>query len=84
MSRLNLELGELPRVVDSADARPTTQAVAAYGELQRAVRTPLARWNEMRTRDVSALDERLKKVGLPAIALTPTTESKKHQQFLSK
>src|SRR5262249_45505815 len=72
LSRLNLELGRLLSVVDGADRTPTTQAVAAYGELEQALRELLARWKELQTHDVAALNEQLKKVNLPPITLSPT------------
>jgi photosystem II stability/assembly factor-like uncharacterized protein len=72
LSRLNLELGHLLGVVDSADAAPTTQAVAAYGELEHALRQLLAYWKELGSHDVAALNEQLKKVNLPPITVLPT------------
>jgi hypothetical protein len=67
LTRLNGELVTLLGIVDGADTEPTTQVVAAVGELERTLAEQLARWREVQDRDVSALDAQLRKAGLPAI-----------------
>jgi hypothetical protein len=67
LTRLNGELVTLLDIVDGADAEPTTQVVAAAGELERALAEQLARWREVQEREVSALDAQLRKAGLPAL-----------------
>ena len=52
-------------------AARTTQAVAACGEMQTALRTLLGRWEELKDKDVKPLNERLRKAELPL--LTPTS-----------
>ncbi|HXN25043.1 MAG TPA: glycoside hydrolase [Candidatus Dormibacteraeota bacterium] len=64
LSLLNQHFAGLLRVVDSADAAPTTQAVALYTELQSALRAFLAAWNELKSRDVPQLNEQLHKANL--------------------
>ncbi len=70
LARLNLEWGELLRVVDSADAAPTTQVVTTYVDLQRTLRTLLSECNKLLTRGVAALNVRLKKANLAEITLS--------------
>ena len=50
LSRLNGELVGLYGLVEGADAAPTTQAVAAVGELERALATQLESWRALRER----------------------------------
>jgi hypothetical protein len=65
--RLNGELSGLYEVIEGADAAPTTQAVAAVAELQKALDSLLARWQELRSRDIPALNEQLKQANLPPL-----------------
>ncbi len=53
--------------VESADATPTSQAVAASDELQKALSSLLARWAELQKRDLTALNEQLRQANLPII-----------------
>jgi photosystem II stability/assembly factor-like uncharacterized protein len=62
------QLNSLMGLVEGADAMPTTQAVAASDELQRALSDLLARWNELKGRDVTALNEQLRQANLPLLA----------------
>ncbi|HEY6210410.1 MAG TPA: hypothetical protein VIW28_15220, partial [Gemmatimonadales bacterium] len=50
LSRLNGELVSLYGVVEGADAAPTTQAVAAVGELEQALAAQLETWRALRER----------------------------------
>ena len=70
LTRLNRNLGHLLAVVDGTDAPPTKAALATYGELRGATQALLASWNELRTRDVAALNEQLKRSKLPEIMVT--------------
>src|SRR2546427_217979 len=47
LTRLNGELVQLYGVIQGVDAAPTTQAVAAVRELERALAERLARWREL-------------------------------------
>jgi photosystem II stability/assembly factor-like uncharacterized protein len=67
LGRVGGELGGLLALLEEADAAPTTQAVAAVGEADRALAGLLAKWEEMRTRDLAALNEQLRKAKLPAV-----------------
>jgi hypothetical protein len=54
-------------VLQGADAPPTTQAVAACADTQKALRALLARWGELTDQDVKALNERLRRADLPPL-----------------
>jgi hypothetical protein len=57
----------LMNLVEGADAMPTTQAIAASADLQRSLIEVLARWNDIKTKDVKTLNEQLRQAGLPGL-----------------
>ena len=67
LARLNSGLNTLLGIVDSADAAPTTQAVAMFQDLGKVLDEQLNRWNEIRAHDIPSLNESLKKAGRPPI-----------------
>ena len=67
LARLNSALSTLLTIVDSADAAPTTQAVATFAQVERALDEQLARWAEMRNKDLPAFNEQVKRAGLGPI-----------------
>jgi photosystem II stability/assembly factor-like uncharacterized protein len=64
LSTLNQHFGQLLTVVDSADAAPTTQASAAYLELENSLEQLVAQWKEVRDGDLPGLNASLKKAHL--------------------
>ena len=71
LTRSNGDLATLLDVVEGADARPTPAAVSAVEGSLKTVAGLLARWKEIRTRDVPALNRELEKAKLPPVDLTP-------------
>lgn len=71
LTRLNADLAHLLGIVEGADVPPTTQATAAFSELERSLAGLLARWQELRGREGAALDELLRRAGLPPLPLKP-------------
>ena len=69
LSRLNSGLGALLSALDTADDAPTTQQVAMFGELSKALEGQLSAWAQLKSKDLPALNEQLKKSGLPLIDL---------------
>jgi len=67
LARLNSALNSLLATVDSADAAPTTQTVAMFAEVKSALDQQLARWSEIRNKDIVAINEELKKAGAAPI-----------------
>jgi photosystem II stability/assembly factor-like uncharacterized protein len=63
------ELGHLLHILQGADATPTTQAVAACGEAQKTLAQLLARWQELKDKEVKALNEQLRQAKLPQVGL---------------
>ena len=69
MARLNGGFAALLSALDTADAAPTTQEVATFGELEKALEEQLAAWNQIKSKDLPNLNDQLKKAGQPAIDL---------------
>jgi hypothetical protein len=67
LARLNGELGSVFGVLQESEEIPTSQAVAAANELPKTLAAVLARWNELKTKDVPALNDRLREANLPPI-----------------
>jgi hypothetical protein len=69
LARLNTGLTAVLSALDSADAAPTTQQSAMFGELEKALTTQLATWEQTKSKDVVDLNAQLSKAGLPVIDL---------------
>jgi len=69
LARLNNGLSTLVSALDTADAAPTSQQVAMFGELNKALEEQLSAWNQLKSKDIPELNEQLKKSGLPPIDL---------------
>jgi hypothetical protein len=69
LARLNSGLNTLVSALDTADAAPTTQQVAMFGELDKALEEQLSAWAQLKSKDIPELNEKLKKAGLPLIDL---------------
>ena len=66
-STLNQHFSAILAVADSADAAPTTQAEAAYRELEDSSTMLRKRWSVLREREILDLNAELKKAGLSDI-----------------
>ena len=62
-------LNTLVSALDTADAAPTTQQKTTFVEIEKALEEQLRAWAQLRSKDIPALNEQLKKAGLPAIDL---------------
>ena len=69
LARLNGGLNALVTALDTADAAPTTQQAAMFGELEKALEEQLLAWGQLKSKDIPALNEQLKKAGLALIDL---------------
>ncbi len=69
LARLNNGFSTLVSALDTADAAPTTQQVAMFGELDKALEEQLSAWSQLKSKDIPELNEQLKKSGLPPIDL---------------
>jgi len=69
LARLNNGLSTLVSALDTADAVPTTQQSAMFVELETVLEERLSAWGQLASKDIPALNEQLKKAGLPPIDL---------------
>jgi photosystem II stability/assembly factor-like uncharacterized protein len=67
LTRLNSGFSTLLGAVNSADAAPTTQAIAMFNDLESALREQVAYWQEIKTKDLPELNNELKKAGASEI-----------------
>jgi photosystem II stability/assembly factor-like uncharacterized protein len=67
LSTLNQHFSAILAVADSADAAPTTQAMAAYKDLEDSETSLRRHWSAIRERDIPDLNRGLTKAGLTAI-----------------
>jgi photosystem II stability/assembly factor-like uncharacterized protein len=73
-AQLNGQFGQMLGVVDGADAAPTQTAQDTTGDLQRAFSALQNQWEDIKARDISALDDQLRRANLPIINLAATLE----------
>jgi len=67
LNALNSALSQLLAVAQSADAAPTTQTIAVFKDVQKILDRQLSTWNDVRSKDVPALNEKLRQANLPLL-----------------
>ncbi len=55
--------------MEGSDAAPTLQVMMAYRKVQAAMAKTMANWNELKTKDLIALNAKLKSANLTEIDL---------------
>jgi hypothetical protein len=70
LSRLNGELAQVLQILEESDQTPTTQAAASVTALRKSLDGLLAQWSAINAQDIPAINVELKKVNLPAIAVS--------------
>jgi photosystem II stability/assembly factor-like uncharacterized protein len=70
-AQVNSALESVLDILQSADMQPTTQTVAASAELQRQLADLLSRLSAIKSADVRALDEQLRRANLPVLSSAP-------------
>jgi photosystem II stability/assembly factor-like uncharacterized protein len=65
--QLNGELATVFNVIEGPDSPTTTQAVETAADLERALQAQLSRWQELKSRDLAALNAQLRQTNLPAV-----------------
>ena len=66
--QINMRLVSLEYSVSAANAAPTAQQEAVYAELHKQLQAQLARWDELRTQKIPALNASLHAQGVPVIS----------------
>ena len=67
LASVRMRLLMLMNVFQEADVTPTSQATAAASELAKQVPSVLQSWDALKTRDIPALNEKLRAAGLPEL-----------------
>ncbi|HVF44824.1 MAG TPA: hypothetical protein VM936_17500 [Pyrinomonadaceae bacterium] len=67
LSQLHSRLSSLLEVLQQSDAAPTTQAVAQSADFQRQLRELIQAWQQLRAKDVEAVNAQLRAAGLPPL-----------------
>jgi hypothetical protein len=68
LAGLQTKLLYLMTLFQSADARPTSQAVAAVRQQQASLKEVLGSWSDLRTRDLKRLNDDLRKANLSPLS----------------
>jgi hypothetical protein len=68
------QLAAVMSTVDSADAAPTSGAIAVFDYLKPQVDAQLAKWKEVQEKDLPALNDQIKKDNLPLITVPRANE----------
>jgi len=76
LSSLNGQLARVFEVIQGSDNAPTTQALAAVTRLQTSVQQQLAAWKQLRSTDLTKLNEQIRAAKLPEIEIKATDQSK--------
>ncbi|MFL6261726.1 MAG: VPS10 domain-containing protein [Thermoanaerobaculia bacterium] len=64
-------LNKLATAADGADAAPSPDTVDGFEKIQPSLNATLAAWETLKTKDLAALNAKLKKARMAAITLTP-------------
>ena len=65
------QLQALGSTVDGSDNAPTQQCYAVFDRLSAPIGEQLAKWKDLKEKDLPALNDKISKANIPAIALTP-------------
>ncbi|HUJ31647.1 MAG TPA: hypothetical protein VLY23_10235 [Candidatus Acidoferrum sp.] len=68
------QLQALLASVDGSDNAPTAQSYTVFDTLNGPIGTGIAHWKDLKDKDVPALNEKIEKANIPAIAVTPPKE----------
>ena len=69
LARLSGDLSAVMNLVQGADMPPTKQAMAAFDSSTKSLSELLTRWNDLKTKELKSVNEKLQQANLPAIAL---------------
>ena len=85
LTRLNVGLNTLLSAVDSADAAPTSGESGTFHDVEAALKQQLTVWNEIKSKDVPALNLQLRKTGLPLVNIASAAATiQQHWRFGAK
>jgi seryl-tRNA synthetase len=68
------QLQALLSSIDGSDNAPTQQMYTVFDQLNGPIEEQIAKWKDLRERDLPALNDKIAKANIPAIAVTPPKE----------
>jgi hypothetical protein len=68
-TKLNSKFGYLSGVADSADTAPTRAELQVYTELDKQLQTELAKWHEVLSKDLPALNDAMRKQDIAVVGI---------------
>ena len=69
MSSVQTGLFYMIAILQGADATPTTQAVSSVTETYQQLTRVLARWNELKEKEVKAFNDRLRQANMAPLSV---------------
>jgi photosystem II stability/assembly factor-like uncharacterized protein len=73
--RLADQMMALGHTVDSADAAPTQASYAVFEDLDAKIEEQVAKWKQVREKDLGELNARIRSADIPAISVAPAERS---------
>jgi hypothetical protein len=67
----------LLNVFQEVDDAPTTQAASAVAELEKQLAPVMHQWDEIKAKDIPALNQQLKKAGMPEVKMESALQAAK-------
>lgn len=74
---INDQLKGIAEFMEGSDNAPTAADYAAYADLRGKADKLIAQWKEIKSKDLAALNEQIRKANIPAIAAMPPSDSSK-------
>jgi photosystem II stability/assembly factor-like uncharacterized protein len=69
LTTLRQQLARMEHLIQTADQAPTTAQVEAYEAMRKPISSLIEQWNAIKASDVKALNDTLRKKGLPLLSL---------------
>jgi photosystem II stability/assembly factor-like uncharacterized protein len=69
LTNLRLQLARMEHTAQAADAAPTTAQSEAYEAMRKPLADLLDQWNQIKATDLKAMNDRLRRQGLPLLTL---------------
>ena len=65
------QMVDLANVVQGSDAAPTAQSFAVYEVLNKQLDVQLAKWKEVQSHELAALNQKMKEANVPGVSIPP-------------
>ena len=72
LAYLSMRFGQIASAVNAGDGAPTAEAMNALAEAKTMLGTTISKWNALKTKELPALDDQLRKAGMDPIVIGVT------------